>query len=67
MRLITKVTSLAYDRGMTLYEVADKAGLKRTTIYDWSRHSDPRISSVVKVAKALEVSLDELLEGVEYP
>lgn len=65
MRLLTKVNSLAYDRGMTLCQIADKAGVKRTLIYDWSRYTNPRISSVMKVAKALEVSLDELMEGVE--
>lgn len=65
MRLLTKVNSLAYDRGLTLCQLADKAGVKRTLIYDWSRHTNPRISSVVKVAKALEVGLDELMEGVE--
>ena len=65
MRLLTKVSSLAYDRGMTLYQLADKAGVNRTTIYDWSRYTNPRIGSVMKVAKALEVGLDELMEGVE--
>lgn len=65
MRLLTKVNSLAYDRGLTLCQLADKAGVKRSMIYDWSRHTDPRISSVVKVATALGVSLDELMEGVE--
>ena len=65
MRLLTKVNSLAYDRGLTLCQLADKAGVKRTLIYDWSRHTNPRIGSVMKIAQALEVGLDELMEGVE--
>ena len=65
MRLITKVNSLAFDRGMTLYQLADKAGVTRTMIYDWSRTKNPRVGNIMKVAAALEVTLDELMEGVE--
>ena len=65
MRLTTKVLSLAYARGMTLSQLADKAGVTRTMVYDWSRYSNPRIGNVMKVAAALEVTLDELMEGVE--
>ena len=65
MRLLTKVSSLAYAKGMTIAQLSDKAGVRKSTIYDWSRCSDPKISNVMKVAKALEVSLDELMEGVE--
>ena len=67
MRLITKVSSLAYDRGLTIAQLSEKAGLKRTTIYDWTRHPNPRIGNLMKVAAALEVTLDELMEGVELP
>lgn len=65
MKLITKVNSLAYDRGMTLAQLSDKAGVNKTLLYDWSRHPNPRIGSVMKIAQALEVGLDELMNGVD--
>ena len=65
MRLTTKVSSLAYERGLTLEQLSEKAGLSKTTLYDWSRTASPSIRSVMKVAAALEVTLDELMEGVE--
>lgn len=65
MTLIIKVSSLAYERGMTLAQLADKAGVKRTMIYDWTRCLNPKIGNIMKVAAALEVGLDELMEGVD--
>lgn len=65
MTLSVKVSSMAYDRGMTLAQLADKAGVTRTLVYDWSRTKNPRIGNLMKVAAALEVGLDELMEGVE--
>lgn len=65
MTLSVKVSSMAYDRGMTLAQLADKAGVTRTLVYDWSRTKNPKIGNLMKVAAALEVGLDELMEGVE--
>jgi transcriptional regulator with XRE-family HTH domain len=48
-------------------QLADLAGLHRTAVGLLERGFRlPRIDTLVKVAGALEVSADELLEGIEW-
>lgn len=65
MTLAIKISSMAYERGMSIAQLQEKAGLNRSTIYEWTRHPNPRIGNLMKVAAALEVGLDELMEGVD--
>lgn len=58
--------------GMTDNEVAVKAGITASTIYDWKQRSVERpetelsVPTLVKVAKVLNCTIDELVgEGEE--
>lgn len=60
--IFENVAMLAKERGLAITALEEAAGLGRGTIGKW-RESEPTISNLEKVAKALEVPLTELLEG----
>lgn len=55
------VKKIASERGLPICEVEKSAGLGNGVIGAW-RKSDPQISSVLKVAKALDVSIEDLIK-----
>ena len=60
MTLFERVKSLAKTRGMSLNQVAEKAGLGEKTIYKWKKQ-DPRTETLAKVADVLGVSVSYLI------
>jgi DNA-binding phage protein len=60
--LLTLVERLAARRGLTLEEVAERAGLNRTTLYTVD---DPRLSTAAAIADALGVKVDRLRQTAE--
>jgi transcriptional regulator with XRE-family HTH domain len=53
-------------RGLSQEELADKAGLHRTYVSQIERGlKSPTLSSMYRLAKALEVSLSKLIEAAE--
>jgi transcriptional regulator with XRE-family HTH domain len=54
-------------RGWTQSELAKRAGVVQARISDWerSRYRQPDISSLLKLANALEVTLDDLVAGID--
>ncbi len=54
-------------RGMSVAELAEKAGMAAKTVYDIERGSATRITTVRKVAAALDVEIAELLAPVPGP
>jgi transcriptional regulator with XRE-family HTH domain len=55
------VKLLAYKRGLTIADVERRAKLSNGTIGGW-KDGDPRLSSIKKVAKALNVSAYTLIK-----
>ena len=60
--LYDRIYSLASTRGMSIPEVAKKAGLSSAIIYRWrTNDANPTKPSLIAVATALGVSEDELV------
>ncbi|MGR8826826.1 helix-turn-helix transcriptional regulator [Leuconostoc citreum] len=60
MTLISRTKDIAKLRGLSLDDVALKAGLSAKSIYNWGRNS-PKSENLDKVADVLHVSTDYLL------
>ena len=61
--------NLKYERkiaGLTQQQLADKMGIKQQQLSQWERDEiEPAVSSIVAIAKALDVSFDDLFDGIE--
>ncbi len=61
--------NLKYERkiaGLTQQQLADKMGIKQQQLSRWERDEiEPAVSSIVAIAKALDVSFDDLFDGIE--
>jgi transcriptional regulator with XRE-family HTH domain len=64
-RLAENVRRLRHERNITQEELAARAGIHRTQTgaIETGRH-EPRVSTLVRIARALDVELSELLDGV---
>jgi len=52
--------------GLTQQELADKIGIKQQQLSQWECDKfEPTVSSIVALAKALDVSFDDLFDGIE--
>ncbi len=52
--------------GLTQQELADKMGISQQQLSQWECNKfEPTVSSIVAIAKALDVSFDELFDGIE--
>ncbi|MFT8955460.1 helix-turn-helix domain-containing protein [Liquorilactobacillus satsumensis] len=60
MTIFERTKSAADEKGLSLQNVAEKAGLGINSIYGWKK-KDPSISRLNKVADVLDVSVDYLL------
>lgn len=60
MSILDKTKQVAKLRGLSLTELAIKAGLAEKSIYSWDR-STPKADNLQKVADVLHVSTDYLL------
>lgn len=59
------LSKLLIDRGMTVTELAEKTGISYNTLMNIGKR-DLSFSRMVKIADALDVSLDEFRKGWEY-
>ena len=58
-----KIRALREHKFMSIQELSDKSGLRRATIIDIEKNRRyPKKETAEKLAKALEVSLDDLFE-----
>lgn len=55
-----RIKELRQDKGLTVQQLADAAGLPKRTVEDILRREDCLVSNAVKLADALGVTLDEL-------
>ena len=65
---VSSLKMLRYAKGLTQQELADAAGISRDTYRNIeSGRSDPKISTLKSIAKALEVDIDDLFTPIEKP
>ena len=51
---------------MTQQELAEKMGISQQQLSQWECNKfEPTVSSIVAIAKALDVSYDDLFDGIE--
>ena len=62
--IFDRVKQLAKENNISLKDVNKKAGLGTGSIYSW-KNSTPSIDNLIKVAKVLKTSLDDLL-GLDF-
>ena len=62
--LLNNIKIICIHKGITLKDLEVTAGLPRNTLSKWSRIT-PGVDKVAKVADVLEVTLDELVKGIE--
>lgn len=55
-----RIKELRIEKGMTVQQLADAAGLSKRTVEDILRRGDCVVSNAIKLADALGVTLDEL-------
>lgn len=55
-----KIKEYKNDKGFTVQQLADKAGISKRTLEDIMRRDDGLMSNIIKIANALDVTLDEL-------
>ena len=66
MALIDRVKEASRKQGLSLTEVAIKAGIGEKSIYAW-KNREPSIAIVQKVADVLNVSIDYLIGETQNP
>ena len=54
------VQRIRNERGMTVQQLADAAGLPKRTVEEIMRRDKCTVDNAIKLAKALNVTLDEL-------
>jgi transcriptional regulator with XRE-family HTH domain len=55
-----KLRAIRKDKGISVPELSRRSGVTVRTIEDLERRGDGRVSTLIRLADALEVSLDEL-------
>lgn len=60
--ILHNIKRLCAERGISLNDLEQMTGIGKNTIYRWDEHS-PGIDKVLKVAKSLGVTVEQLLEG----
>ena len=60
--MLHKITELCKANGTSRYKLCQEIGVKYESMIKWDRHA-PNVYSVYKVAKALGVTVEDLIEG----
>lgn len=66
MTVFERTKEISKNKGLSLQQVAEKAGLGINSIYGWKK-KDPSITRLTKVADVLHVSVDYLLGKTDDP
>lgn len=61
MNVYKNIKAIAEEQGMTIKDVAYKAGIGESSIYRW-KVTQPSITSLRKVANVLNVSVNDLMQ-----
>lgn len=63
-----RLTAVREEQGLSSVELGDRAGMKKAYVWRVEQGKTlPSLRTAARFAKALEISLSELLEGVELP
>ena len=62
-----RIKEIRVEKGMTVQQLADAAGISKRTLEDILRRGDCLVSNAVKLADALGVTLDELCRDTTDP
>ncbi len=66
MKISEKIFELMEAKGINQLEFAQKTGIGQSTISDWkTKKTNPSANKIMIICKTLEVSPEELLEGME--
>lgn len=57
-----KLKEIRIERGLSIPKLAELSGVPRRTIQDIEKRGDCMVSTLLKLSKALDVSLDELCQ-----
>jgi len=64
--LYDKFRQIITERGLTVYKIAKDTDIPQSTFSQWkSGRSVPKVDKLQKVAKYLDVPLEDLVEGVK--
>jgi transcriptional regulator with XRE-family HTH domain len=68
-RVRLRIRELAENKGWTLQDVADRSGVNYNTVKSYARRDDGMsmvdLSAVYKIARAFEVTINDLVEILE--
>ncbi|MDV7719028.1 helix-turn-helix domain-containing protein [Pediococcus ethanolidurans] len=67
MTLFDNIKKYSKKRGMSLQEVASKAGLSKNVIYQYGKGVNPTLETLSNIAKVLDVGTDDLLGNSSTP
>ena len=62
-----RVLKIAAEKGLSIYKLEQMAGLGNGTIGKWRNGKEIRSNTLMKVSKALDVSVDYLLGITDEP
>lgn len=62
MRLGKRIESLRKEKGWSLDILAEKTGISKSTLVDYEASDDGKISNLIKISSALDVSLESLMD-----
>ena len=66
MTIRDRIFAKIEEKGMTQKEFSERTGISQSTISDWKKkRTNPTTEKVMVICKALDVSLEWLLSGVE--
>lgn len=63
MTVYENIQEIAKDHGLSIKDVAKKAGIGENSIYRWQKKA-PSITSLNKIAAALNVDIDDLTTNI---
>jgi len=66
MKISENIFNIMAQKGMSQLEFSQKTGIAQSTISDWgTKKTNPAANKIMIICKTLEVSPEELLEGME--
>ena len=67
MTAFDNIKKISKSKGLSLQEVAKKAGLSRNLIYQYNGKTEPTMETLRKIAKVLDVKPEKLLTSNSKP
>ncbi|MDP4119953.1 MAG: helix-turn-helix transcriptional regulator [Bacillota bacterium] len=65
--MIVQIRELRNNKNISIQKLSEETGLHRRTLQDIEKRDDCLVSNAIKIAKALDVTLEELCEEQTLP